>query len=330
MEVASSMQTLIDNVNAAEPNFAESVRRAEDCDENIESELQMAKDHMSKLKFNFVEMKTKAGFLDKLGTYEIGSTPACGVSEEDKTETKAQVQSIKAANRDLQDAIQETAHAVLDKRDEFQQQSADALSMMEKFKALEQRVQEKRERLRQQQERLGQENSQPLSHENVESLQSQVDTCRQRIEEQRDFARVHSDKVEACKATLQQATTRKEQLQAEVEACAGHVAAALNQKRADVLAAVSTVSKLAGAEILSVSATAVEVKLSVLSGRTSSRRHVHITRQEDTGIITQILLDGSSAYSKALLAALYRTGATTSVRVTLALVRQMLSAPADA
>eukprot|EP00043_Microstomoeca_roanoka_P016378 m.167024 g.167024 ORF g.167024 m.167024 type:complete len:234 (-) comp16444_c1_seq1:1207-1908(-) len=151
----TSIQKLIDNVNATVPNFMESVTQAKQANCNIAAELRIAKEHMSKLKFNFVEMRTKTGFLEKLCNYEIGSTPSSVISDEAMTEAKTQVKDLKTENTDLQDGIQSIMHDILEQQQHFQTQSEAAKELIQRYAAAQERVQQKRAVLEEQKQQLG-------------------------------------------------------------------------------------------------------------------------------------------------------------------------------
>eukprot|EP00043_Microstomoeca_roanoka_P016380 m.167041 g.167041 ORF g.167041 m.167041 type:complete len:334 (-) comp16444_c1_seq4:743-1744(-) len=322
----TSIQKLIDNVNATVPNFMESVTQAKQANCNIAAELRIAKEHMSKLKFNFVEMRTKTGFLEKLCNYEIGSTPSSVISDEAMTEAKTQVKDLKTENTDLQDGIQSIMHDILEQQQHFQTQSEAAKELIQRYAAAQERVQQKRAVLEEQKQQLG-GRQQLVSEDQVGDLRNEIEALKQRIAERRQMCEVQKENLASTSVALDATTASKQQLEQEVVACQGHIAAALNHERTEILSSVDALSHIAGIEVINVSESVVEVKLSVVNGRMSSRRHVHITLDPVSTHITQILLDGSSAYSKVLLTALHQTGAISIVRIALALVRQMLSAP---
>eukprot|EP00055_Hartaetosiga_balthica_P005643 m.16841 g.16841 ORF g.16841 m.16841 type:complete len:328 (+) comp4678_c0_seq1:112-1095(+) len=319
------LQKVVATYENAVPNYVTIMDAVEKEDDNLCTEVQAAKEYMSKLKFNYIEMKTKKYFLEKLESFKIGETPTCPIDDETMDAQKERVQKIKADNEALDKDIQVLAQDIISSKNKCENLKSEALSCIENLQAERILLRKAEENASYQNQYLSKE-EQLVTQDDVDVMSTKVAELHRRIEHLREQKQSQLEQLKASKQACSDTTNKKDRLQQKLNKCKTAELAELQQNKALFQREVDAFCQSTGTHVETLTDTFVEVKMEVVdsSDGTLSVRHVHMDFEPKTKEISSIVVDGSNAYSKSLLTALSRTSSSSNIRLALAVVRQTL------
>eukprot|EP00730_Choanoeca_flexa_P012758 TRINITY_DN4588_c0_g1_i1.p1 TRINITY_DN4588_c0_g1~~TRINITY_DN4588_c0_g1_i1.p1 ORF type:complete len:341 (+),score=101.83 TRINITY_DN4588_c0_g1_i1:12-1034(+) len=289
IEGHSQVLTEISNKN----RNVDEVRKAVDAREgNIEHELEIAKDHLSKLKFNFTELNTKAAFVHAVTSLEFGATPQQMIPDDVIAASKEEVQELKSRNNQLRDELRQTTSEIASALEDVEVENEECIALLEEVKEAAEEYTLLYDQFQRQKTEL-------------EGVEITDDPMAELEAMEAELARLASDEAEldaAITRTQQQTaeaqtTLAKEeadviQLQDQVASEQAQADRHLRQAYEDITLSNDMMSALTGVIVERIGDECVDYSIKGFGDRV---HHLAVVKDASTNAITQALLDGSDA-----------------------------------
>eukprot|EP00056_Hartaetosiga_gracilis_P009935 m.144469 g.144469 ORF g.144469 m.144469 type:complete len:328 (+) comp13223_c0_seq8:130-1113(+) len=323
MEMEEQLQRVIGTYDSAEPNMDAIIAAVDNEDENISAETQAAKEYMSKLKFNYIEMKTKKYFLEQLREFKVDDVPACPVDEATMDAQKEKVQAIKAQNAELEKDMGFLAHDIIEEKQECDRLRGDLENCIQDITKERELIQQIEQDTNYQNDQLTKQ-EQSITQDDVDVMAMKVEELKRRISQLNEQKQAQMEQLKASKDALSDASNKRTEFEDALKGSRTSQLVKLQRQKRQFKESIQSFSNITGTDIEAMADSFVEVNMRVQEGEDLVTRHVHIDFDAETKEISRIVIDGSSAFSKSLMEELKKMSNTTNIQIALSVIRQTL------